>query len=56
MPNPMSPEGWKGDLHWFEIELAKVAKSSGHRRWVAHYMDFDMKMSKRHGVVLEGDL
>lgn len=53
---PETPEGWRGDLHPFEVEFAKVARSNGHRRWVGHYLDFDMKMSDRHGIHLEGDL
>lgn len=50
---PMTPEGWRGDLHWFEIEFAKIAAET-HRHWVGHYLMFDMRFSKRHGIELYG--
>lgn len=53
---PQTPTGWRGDLHPFEVKLAQIAKASGHRRWVGHNLDFDLKMSARHGILYEGDL
>lgn len=50
---PGSPEGWRGDLHPFEIELAKRA-GAVHRHWVGHNLLFDLRMSKRHGITLYG--
>lgn len=53
---PTESEGWRGDLHWFEKELAQIASSDYNRRWVGHNLPFDLRMSERHGVVLAGDL
>lgn len=50
---PATPEGWRGDLHWFEIELAKIANETP-RHWVGHYLLFDMRFSSRHGITLYG--
>lgn len=50
---PQDPQGWRGDLHWFEIELAKVANERP-RHWVGHYLLFDMRFSNRHGIRLYG--
>lgn len=50
---PTSATGWRGDLHWFEIALAKVARSSMgllKRKMVGHNLNFDLKMSHRHGI------
>lgn len=53
---PATPTGWKGDLHWFEIELAKIANERA-RHWVGHYLLFDMRFSHKHGISnLEGTL
>jgi DNA polymerase-1 len=53
---PATADGWKGDLHPFEIELAKVARDSQSKRIVGHYLDFDLKFSYRHGIMFTGDL
>lgn len=50
---PTDPEGWRGDLHPFEIELAKIAGETP-RHWVGHYLLFDMRFSHRHGIELYG--
>lgn len=52
---PQTADGWRGDLHWFEIELAKIAKDPN-KRWVGHYLLFDMEISSKHGIELYGDL
>lgn len=52
---PQTADGWMGDLHWFEVELAKIAKDPN-KKWVGHYLLFDMEMSSKHGIELEGDL
>lgn len=51
---PVTPEGWKGDLHPFEIELAKIAAEVW-RRWVGHNFIFDLRFCHRHGVELYGE-
>lgn len=51
---PVTPEGWKGDLHPFEIELAKIAADVW-RRWVGHNFIFDLRFCHRHGVELYGE-
>lgn len=50
---PMSPDSWKGDLHPFEIELAKIANERP-RLWVGHNLIFDLRFSYRHDVMLYG--
>lgn len=50
---PTDPEGWRGDLHPFEIELAKIAGET-HRHWVGHNLLFDLRFSHRHGITLYG--
>lgn len=50
---PSDPEGWRGDLHPFEIEFAKIAGET-YRHWVGHYLLFDMRFSFRHGITLYG--
>lgn len=50
---PLSPEGWRGDLHWFEIELAKVCNDKP-RHWVGHNLIFDLRFAAKHGVTLYG--
>lgn len=50
---PMSTEGWKGDTHPFETELAKIANERP-RRWVGHNLIFDLRFSHRHGIVPYG--
>lgn len=52
---PSTPDGWRGDLHPFEVALAKRIRDQP-KRWVGHYLDFDLKFSMRHGVELYGDL
>lgn len=55
---PTTADGWRGDLHPFEIELARAARdnSSGRKRWVGHYLDFDLKFTSRAGIELIDDL
>lgn len=50
---PDTPTGWRGDLHWFEKELSRIARDR-FRHWVGHYLLFDMRFSFRHGIVLYG--
>ena len=50
---PMTAEGWMGDLHWFEIELAKIANDR-YREWIGHNLFFDLRFAKKHGVLLYG--
>lgn len=50
---PMTAEGWRGDLHWFEIELAKIANAKP-RHVVGHNLIFDLRFSKKHGIVWYG--
>lgn len=50
---PMSPDSWKGDLHPFEIEFAKIANERP-RLWVGHNFIFDLRFSHRHGIRLYG--
>jgi DNA polymerase-1 len=52
---PATADGWREDLHPFEIELAKVARDTP-SRVVGHYLDFDLKFSYRHGIVFSGPL
>lgn len=52
-PVPMTSEGWKGDLHWFEIELAKIANEK-FRHVIGHNLIFDLRFSHRTGVVFYG--
>lgn len=51
---PESPTGWEGDLHPFEVELAKIAGEKW-RRWVGHNLIFDLRFCRRHGILLYGD-
>jgi len=51
---PLTEDGWRGDLHWFEIELAKAAAERP-RRIVGHNLLFDLRFAKKHGVVFYGD-
>lgn len=50
---PMTAEGWKGDLHWFEVELAKIANAKP-RHIVGHNLIFDLRFSMKHGIVWYG--
>ena len=50
---PMSPEGWKGQLHPFEVELAKIARERD-RLWIGHNILFDMRFAARHKIELRG--
>lgn len=50
---PMTAEGWRGDLHWFEIELAKIARERP-RHWVGHNLLFDLRFCMKHGIELYG--
>lgn len=50
---PTGPEGWKGDIHPFEIELAKIAGETP-RHWVGHNLLFDLRFSKKHDILLYG--
>ena len=50
---PMTAEGWRGDLHWFEIELAKIV-SEKPRHVVGHNLIFDLRFSKKHDIVFYG--
>ena len=51
---PQTADGWKGDLHKFEIELGKITKSKP-RRVVGHYLAFDLRFAHRVGVDFYGD-
>lgn len=46
---PMTSTGWRGDLHWFEIELARTANTK-HRSVLGHNLAFDLRFSARFGV------
>lgn len=50
---PMTPDGWMGDLHWFELELAKVCNNKW-RRWVGQNIIFDLRFLKKFGILLYG--
>lgn len=50
---PLTNDGWKGDLHWFEIELAKIL-SENPRHVVGHNLIFDLRFSKKHGITIYG--
>lgn len=50
---PQTAEGWRGDLHWFEIELAKIANEIP-RHAIGHNLIFDLRFSARVGVVFYG--
>lgn len=50
---PMTPDGWRGDLHWFELELARIVRERP-RHWVGHNLIFDLRFSKKHGVEFYG--
>lgn len=50
---PVTAEGWKGDLHWFEIELAKIANERP-RHWVGHNLIFDLRFCAKHGIRFYG--
>lgn len=50
---PMTAEGWRGDLHWFEIELAKIANEKP-RHVIGHNLIFDLRFSKKHDIVFYG--
>lgn len=50
---PMTADGWKGDLHWFEVELAKVANEHPHHV-VGHNLIFDLRFSLKHGIKFYG--
>lgn len=52
---PATEDGWKGDLHPFEVELAKRVRRPS-LRIVGHYLDFDLKFSYRAGVEFDGPL
>lgn len=50
---PMTAEGWRGDLHWFELELARIANDKP-RHVVGHNLIFDLRFSKKHEIVWYG--
>lgn len=50
---PMTATGWKGDLHWFEVALAKIAASKW-RHQTGHNLIFDLRFSHRAGIVFYG--
>ena len=50
---PTTAEGWKGDLHWFEIELAKIVNEKP-RHVKGHNLIFDLRFSARAGIVFYG--
>jgi DNA polymerase-1 len=52
---PTSADGWKGDLHPFEIELAKAVDDPS-KRIIGHFLDFDLKMAYRAGILFPGPL
>ncbi len=49
----MTEDGWRGDLHWFEIELAKIV-SEKPRHVVGHNLIFDLRFSLKHGITFYG--
>lgn len=51
---PVTETGWKGDMHPFEIELAKIAAETW-RRWVGHNFIFDLRFARKHGIELYGE-
>lgn len=50
---PMTADGWKGDLHWFEIELATICNETP-RHWIGHNFIFDLRFCRRHQIELYG--
>lgn len=50
---PMTEDGWKGDLHWFELELAKIVAEKP-RHLIGHNLIFDLRMSKKHSIEFYG--
>ncbi len=50
---PMTPDGWKGDLHWFELELARIVAEKP-RHVVGHNLIFDLRFSLKHGIKFYG--
>lgn len=50
---PLTNDGWKGDLHWFELEFARIV-SEKPRHVVGHNLIFDLRFSKKHGIVFYG--
>lgn len=51
---PATPEGWRGDIHPFELRLAEAANKHW-RRWVGHNFIFDLRFAHRHGIELYGE-
>jgi len=50
---PMTPTGWKGDIHWFEQALAEIANQI-HYHVVGHNLIFDLRFSHRVGIKFYG--
>lgn len=51
---PQTEEGWRGDLHPFEVAFAKIAAAKP-RRWFGHNFGFDLKFAYRHGLHFYGE-
>ena len=51
---PMTPDGWRGDLHPFEIEFAKIVAERP-RKVVGHNLVFDLRFSARASIFFYGD-
>lgn len=51
---PTEADSWKGDLHPFEKQLAKIARDKP-RRWIGQNFGFDLKFAHRVGVEFYGD-
>lgn len=52
---PMTAEGWRKDLHWFEIEFARIVNEKP-RHVVGHNLAFDLKFSAEAGIRFYGSL
>lgn len=51
---PATEDGWRGDLHKFEIEFAKVVKAKP-RRVIGHNLAFDLRFASKFGIEFYGD-
>lgn len=50
---PMTPTGWKGDLHWFEVEFARIVNEKPYHV-IGHNVIFDLRFSMRAGIKFYG--
>ncbi len=51
---PQEADSWRGDLHPFEKELARIARDKP-RRWIGQNFGFDLKFAHRLGIEFYGD-